>query len=52
MKAAKTPKRLKEMPYPTQKKLLNRKGNSVTQTKTNTPISQASSESLKVNVIH
>ena len=52
MKAAKTPKSLKEMPYPPQKKLLKRKGNSITQTKTNGPISQASSESLKVNIIH
>ena len=30
MKAAKTSKKLKEMPYPPQKKLLKRKGNSIT----------------------
>ena len=30
MTAAKTPKILKEMPYPPQKKLLKRKGNSIT----------------------
>ena len=29
MKAAKTSKNLKEMPYPPQKKLLKRKGNSI-----------------------
>ena len=38
MKAAKTPKNLKEMPYPPQKKLLKRKGNSVTPAQTNAPI--------------
>ena len=31
-----------------QKKLLKRKGNSITPTKTNTPISQTSSEHLKL----
>ena len=41
MKAAKTPKNLKEMPYPRQKKLLKRKGNSVP------AILQTSSEGLK-----
>ena len=30
MKAAKTSKKLKEMPYPPQKKLFKRKGNSIT----------------------
>ena len=30
MKAAKTSKNLKEMPYPPQRKLLKRKGNSIT----------------------
>ena len=30
MKAVKTSKKLKEMPYPPQKKLLKRKGNSIT----------------------
>ena len=48
MKAAKTPKNLKEMPYPPQKKLLKRKENSITPAKTNTPISETSSESLKL----
>ena len=35
MKAAKTLKNLKEMPYPPDKKLLKRKGNSITPAKTN-----------------
>ena len=48
MKAAKTSKNLKEMPYPPQKKLLKRKGNSITPAKTNAPISQTSSERLKL----
>ena len=48
MKAAKTSKNLKEMPYPPQKKLLKRKGNSITPAKTNAPISQTSSEHLKL----
>ena len=48
MKTAKTPKNLKEMPYPPQKKLLKRKGNSITPAKTNAPISQTSSEGLKL----
>ena len=48
MKAAKTSKNLKEMPYSLQKKLLKRKGNSITQAKTNAPISQTSSEGLKL----
>ena len=40
MKAARIPKNLKEMPYPPQKKkLLKRKGNSITPAKTNAPIS-------------
>ena len=46
MKAAKTSKNLKEMPYPPQKQRLKRKGN-ITQAKTNAPISQTS-ESLKL----
>ena len=50
MKAAKTQKNLKEMPYPPQKKLLKRKGNSITPAKTNTPISQTSSERLKLTI--
>ena len=48
MKAAKTPKNLKEMPYPPQKNLLKRKGNSVVPAQTNAPISQTSSEGLKL----
>ena len=39
-KPAKTPKNLKEMPYPPHKNLLKRKGNSITPAKTNVPISQ------------
>ena len=48
MKTVKTPKNLKEMPYPPQKTLLKRKGNSITLAKTNAPISQTSSEHLKL----
>ena len=48
MKAAKTPKNMEDMPYPPQKKLLKRKGNSTTPAKTNAPISQTSSEGLKL----
>ena len=47
MKAAKTPKNLKKMPYPPQKKLLKRKGKSITPAKTYAPISQTFSEGLK-----
>ena len=36
------------MQYPTQKKLLKRKGNSATPAQTNSPISQTSSEGLKL----
>ena len=50
MKAARIPKNLKEMPYPPQKKLLKRKGNSITPAKTNAPISQTSSERLKLTI--
>ena len=50
MKAAKTSKNLKEMPYPPQKKLLKRKGNSIIPAKTNAPISQTSSECLKLTI--
>ena len=50
MKAAKTPKNLKEMPYPPRKKLLKRKGKSITPAKTNAPISQTSSERLKLTI--
>ena len=38
------------MPYPLQKKLLKRKGNSITPAKTNAPISQTSSERLKLTI--
>ena len=48
MKAAKTSKNLKEMPYPPQKKLLKRKGNSITPAQTNGAITQTSSEGLKL----
>ena len=48
MKAAKTSKNVKEMQHPPQKKLLKRKRNSITQAKTNAPISQTSSEGLKL----
>ena len=50
MKAAKTPQNLKEMPYSPQKKLLKRKEKNITPTKTNTPISQTSSERPKVTI--
>ena len=36
------------MPYPLEKKLLKRKGNGITVAKTNAPISQTSSERLKL----
>ena len=36
------------MPYPPQKNILKRKGNSITPAETNTPISQTSSEGLKL----
>ena len=39
---------MKEIPYPPQKKLLKRKGKSITQAKTNTPFLQTSSECLKL----
>ena len=48
MKAAKTQKNLEEMRYPPQKRLLKRKGNSITPAQTNAPISQTSSEGLKL----
>ena len=51
MKAVKTPKNWKEMPYPRRKKkLLKRKGNSITPAKTNAPITQTSSERLKLTI--
>ena len=48
MKAAKALTNFKEMTYPPQKNLLKRKGNSITPAQTNAPISQTSSESLKL----
>ena len=50
MKAVKTLKSLKEMPYLPQKKLFKRKVNSITSAKTNAPISQTSSECLKLTI--
>ena len=50
MKATKTPKKLEEIPYAPQKKLLKRNGNSITAAKTNAPISQTSSERLKLTI--
>ena len=50
MKATKTPKNIGGMPYPSQKKLLKRKGNRITPAKTNAPISQGFSERLKVTI--
>ena len=47
MKAVKTPKTLKEMSYPKQKRLLKR---SNTPAKTNAPISETSSDSLKLTI--
>ena len=38
------------MPHPTQKKLLKRKEKNITPAKTNAPISQTSSEHLKVTI--
>ena len=48
MKAAKTSKNVKAMQYPPQKMLLKRKGNNIAQAKTNAPVSQTSSEGLKL----
>ena len=50
MKAAGTQKNLKEMPYPPQKKFVKRKGNSITPARTNAPISQISSQRLKLTI--
>ena len=51
MKAAETPKNLKEMPYlPPKKKFLKTKGNSITPAKTNASISQTPSEDLKLTI--
>ena len=50
MEAAKAPKKLKGMPYPPPKKLLKRKENNITPAKTNAPISQTSSERLKLTI--
>ena len=48
MKAAKTQKKIKRNVISTTKKLLKRKGDSITLAKTNAPISQTSSEGLKL----
>ena len=48
MKAAKSQKKLKEMPYPPQKELSKRKGNCITPAQRNAPISLTSSEGLKL----
>ena len=51
MKDAKTQKKIKRNAISTTKKrLLKRKGNSITRAKTNAPISQTSSEGLKLAV--
>ena len=50
MKAAKTPKNLKEMHYPPQKKFLKRKENNIAPAKISDPISQTSSECLKLTI--
>ena len=50
MKPAKNFKKLEKNPYPPQKKLLKRKENSITPGKTNAPISQTSSEHLKLTI--
>ena len=42
--------KFERMPYSPQKKLLNRKEKNITPAKTNTPISQTSSERLKVTI--
>ena len=49
MKASKTQKHLKGIPYPP-KKILKRKENNNTSAKTNAPISQTSSECLKLTI--
>ena len=52
MKAAKTPKHLKEIPDSPKKRLLKRKENNITLAKTNNaPISQTSSERLKLTIL-
>ena len=48
MKAAKTLKKIKRNAISTTKKILQRKGNSITPAQTNAPISQTSSEGLKL----
>ena len=49
MKASKTQKHLKEMPYPP-KKLLKKKENNIKSANTNAPISKTSSEFLKSTI--
>ena len=53
MKAAKTPKNLKELPYPPQKRLFflkKKKENPIPPAKTNAPISQTCLERLKLTI--
>ena len=50
MKDTKTTKKLKEMPYPSQKKLLKRKENNITPAKGNALISKTSLEHLKSSI--
>ena len=50
MKAAKTPKNLKKVPFPPQKRLLKRKENNITSAKTNAPISKTSSQCLESTI--
>ena len=49
MKASKTQKHLKEIPN-SPKNILKRKENNITPAKTNAPISQTSSECLKLTI--
>ena len=51
MKAAKSPKNRKELPYPPQKKVLKRKENNITPAKTNALTCQTSSKGLKLTLI-
>ena len=50
MNAVKTQKKLKQLLYSPQKKLLKRKEYNITPAKTNAPISQTSSERLKLAI--
>ena len=50
MKAAKSPKNWKELPYPPQKRVLKRKENNITPAKTNALTCQTSSKGLKLTI--